>query len=69
VTTETHKRQWSTISCITEDCGATTTIDPAAVYHTVPVQVWRCNPATSEVWLQESVAWICDPCWEQLPDE
>lgn len=40
---ETDTRKWSTITC---ECGATTTIDPAAIYHTICAIRLRRDPDT-----------------------
>lgn len=61
-------RVWSTITC---DCGHSETIDPDREYHVIPTgrSRWVVDPDTSSVALEDELGYICDPCWEALPDE
>lgn len=64
----TPERVWSTVTC---GCGHAETIDPDRVYHTIPTgrARWQVDPATSTVVWEHEYGYICDTCWEALPDE
>jgi hypothetical protein len=61
-------RTWSTVTC---GCGHAERIDPDRIYHTIPTgrARWQVDPATSTVSLADEYGYICDTCWEALPDE
>lgn len=58
----------NTVRC---ECGHTEPITETGEYMVVPTgrYRWRTNPATSEVWQEDEHRYICDACWELLPDE
>lgn len=55
----------TTITC---PCGHAETVEATGVYRVVPWPRWHVDPATSTVSVVDAPRYICEPCWEALPD-
>jgi hypothetical protein len=57
-----------TVTCA---CGHREPLDPDRDYHTVPTGRFRyaLDPATRALAVEREFAYICNPCWEALPDD
>ena len=54
------------VTCI--ECGHVETVRADGTYRTVDADAWKVNPSRSEMALTVVSRYICEPCWEALPE-